>query len=442
MSDRDALIAAILANPDEDTPRLALADWLDEHGDPARAEFIRVQCELARQFEAEADLPDSFGKNLSHGGRWGMRWRPHDTEERLTLLRREEELLTAHADEWRKGLPQYADNVHTNTFVQFRRGFVGAVMAALGPFMKSPAALWKHHPVESLMLANCDGAARLKIPACRALAAVRHLRLTGGPTPEAVAPLADCPHLSGVRWLDFNGCDVDEAVAQELARSPHLKPVALEVSCGGRRDTGLAALLNGPFASRLRRLQARHTSTWGAHVVADASLAELRLLDLRAAFYGDAGVAALGQSKHLTQLVSLDLSNTAITNKALEALAGWPGLSGVRALNLGDNRQITARGLIPMLKSPHFRPHYLGLGGTAVGDEGAKALAAWPGLADLIVLDLFTTELGEAGLAALADSPHWRDLRYLTVLGPVLGSGPEARRLRERLGPNRTDLWG
>jgi uncharacterized protein (TIGR02996 family) len=29
-TDRDALIAAVVAHPDEDTPRLALADWLDE----------------------------------------------------------------------------------------------------------------------------------------------------------------------------------------------------------------------------------------------------------------------------------------------------------------------------------------------------------------------------------------------------------------------------
>ena len=44
---RDALYAAILAHPDEDTPRLAYADHIEEFGDPARAEFIRVQCQLA-----------------------------------------------------------------------------------------------------------------------------------------------------------------------------------------------------------------------------------------------------------------------------------------------------------------------------------------------------------------------------------------------------------
>src|SRR4051812_20344131 len=43
-----ALLADILEHHDDDTPRLVYADWLDEHGEADRAEFIRVQCELAR----------------------------------------------------------------------------------------------------------------------------------------------------------------------------------------------------------------------------------------------------------------------------------------------------------------------------------------------------------------------------------------------------------
>jgi uncharacterized protein (TIGR02996 family) len=48
MNEAAALLAAIRESPDEDTPRLAYADWLDEHGDPDRAEFIRVQCAVVR----------------------------------------------------------------------------------------------------------------------------------------------------------------------------------------------------------------------------------------------------------------------------------------------------------------------------------------------------------------------------------------------------------
>lgn len=48
-TDLTGLYAAILRDPEDDTVRLAYADALDEAGeDPARAEFIRVQVELAR----------------------------------------------------------------------------------------------------------------------------------------------------------------------------------------------------------------------------------------------------------------------------------------------------------------------------------------------------------------------------------------------------------
>lgn len=48
MSDEAALLAAIIANPDDDTVRLVYADWLDENGRSERAEFIRVQIAVAR----------------------------------------------------------------------------------------------------------------------------------------------------------------------------------------------------------------------------------------------------------------------------------------------------------------------------------------------------------------------------------------------------------
>jgi uncharacterized protein (TIGR02996 family) len=55
--DWESLLRTIVAEPDDDLPRLVAADWLDEHaldfGQESqswerRAELIRVQCELAR----------------------------------------------------------------------------------------------------------------------------------------------------------------------------------------------------------------------------------------------------------------------------------------------------------------------------------------------------------------------------------------------------------
>jgi uncharacterized protein (TIGR02996 family) len=58
MSDEAALLSAIIHHPDEDTPRLAYADWLDENDDPDRAEFIRVQIRLADMPPGDPDWVD------------------------------------------------------------------------------------------------------------------------------------------------------------------------------------------------------------------------------------------------------------------------------------------------------------------------------------------------------------------------------------------------
>lgn len=42
MTDERALLAAITANPDDDTARVVYADFLEENGESKRAEFIRL----------------------------------------------------------------------------------------------------------------------------------------------------------------------------------------------------------------------------------------------------------------------------------------------------------------------------------------------------------------------------------------------------------------
>ena len=52
-------IRAINADPDDDSPRLIFADWLDEQGECERAEFIRVQIALG-----------GWGRRMSGGVSW------------------------------------------------------------------------------------------------------------------------------------------------------------------------------------------------------------------------------------------------------------------------------------------------------------------------------------------------------------------------------------
>jgi uncharacterized protein (TIGR02996 family) len=58
MDDEQALLAAIkAAHPDEDTPRLVYADWLDEHDRGGHAAATRLAVELRRTTPTDGDTP-------------------------------------------------------------------------------------------------------------------------------------------------------------------------------------------------------------------------------------------------------------------------------------------------------------------------------------------------------------------------------------------------
>src|SRR5262249_3843859 len=91
MRDQEALLQAIREAPEEDAPRLVYADWLEDHGDPDRAEFIRLQVERGH----EPGEPH---------------WR--------YLPPREQELLRKHQKAWLGPLARWKNDL------EFRRGFL------------------------------------------------------------------------------------------------------------------------------------------------------------------------------------------------------------------------------------------------------------------------------------------------------------------------------
>lgn len=83
MTEREALLRAVCEDPDDDTPRLVFADWLDENGEPERAELIRLQVLMA-QVKNPGEM---------HWRRW------HE------LCAREQELLCGREENWWQELP-------------------------------------------------------------------------------------------------------------------------------------------------------------------------------------------------------------------------------------------------------------------------------------------------------------------------------------------------
>jgi uncharacterized protein (TIGR02996 family) len=60
LDQREAFLLAIFANPDDDLPRLVFADWLDERGETAWAEGIRVECHAKHDFPTAIPAPRGF----------------------------------------------------------------------------------------------------------------------------------------------------------------------------------------------------------------------------------------------------------------------------------------------------------------------------------------------------------------------------------------------
>lgn len=59
LSQHEAFLRAIFDAPDDDTPRLVYADFLQENGEEDRAELIRVQCELVQLSGSVDELTES-----------------------------------------------------------------------------------------------------------------------------------------------------------------------------------------------------------------------------------------------------------------------------------------------------------------------------------------------------------------------------------------------
>lgn len=57
------LLRCVLENPEDDAPRLVLADWLMENGQPERGEFIQCQIEIA---SVRHGLDECYMMDLSH----------------------------------------------------------------------------------------------------------------------------------------------------------------------------------------------------------------------------------------------------------------------------------------------------------------------------------------------------------------------------------------
>lgn len=196
MTTADMLLRAILESPEDDAPRLVYADWLEEHGDAKRAEFIRAQCTLA-------GMPDG-----------------HPT--RPALGDRVRQLEAKHRRSWLAPVRRWLDDWW------FHRGFVEYISIDTRRFVKRAEDLFCYAPVQRVEFNHADGRVR-ELAAVPQLRRLTHVYLNrrnrddyGNDLSDAdVWALAAAP-LDRVTYLSFGGGCASEEAFRALAASPHL----------------------------------------------------------------------------------------------------------------------------------------------------------------------------------------------------------------------------
>ncbi len=203
-------LRAIAEHPGDDLPRMVYADWLEEAGETARAESIRVQCELAQPDLAE--------------------------DRRGALRARECALLDAHRDNWILAIDLPVDGV------RFARGLISELQLLDwdGGKLLDPEITSLIAAVEVLDLSNLQiGDAGIEAFARRAeFPALRKLLLNGNALTDAgaiaLASAKGLPRLAAVYLFDNS---VGERGRWALREAPHFTPTELDL---GEPATGYA----------------------------------------------------------------------------------------------------------------------------------------------------------------------------------------------------------
>jgi uncharacterized protein (TIGR02996 family) len=400
MNQEQAFLQAICEDPDDDTPRLIYADWLDEHGQPERAEFIRVQCELAR-------LP-----------RWHRRWQH--------CLAHQRHLIVGDA----RGLPPLPSN---HSWGHFGRGFVESVRTPdLPTFLQFAPTIFADAPVQHLVVVGAGDVSLVPLAESPWLARLHGVEKTGWGSrlgAAEVEQLGNSPHAGALCSLRFRcGSLLEEGVSAlvETAVFPRLTALDLSESGGWQtlRETVVNALARGKDPVRLSTLQLSSTRLAVADVEVLAAsrvmvnlteldlydnpvwaggcgalagspgLGRLQVLRLGKTAPGLSGVEALAASPHLTDLRWLDLRNNGLDAAAGRVLAGAANLNRLAVLELRNN-PLGDRGVCELRASPHLTSLVkLDLAGCKIGDRGGRALLGWPALADVVYLDLGRNAFG------------------------------------------------
>jgi uncharacterized protein (TIGR02996 family) len=305
---RAELFEAVLQSPHDDLPRLVFADWLDDHGEPERAEFIRLQIQLATQLEAQVE-------------------------------QRCRELLERHRSQWIiPGL---------RGVQEFRRGFVDSLRIAGPEFAEHAERIGAAAPITRLRVPVALEHLR-EIAEVPWLHRLSHLDLTGNVGFVGQMDwFFEQAGLSGLKSLALRNVQIWPDDVPGLVGIVERWPGLIELNLSGNPigDEGLAHLAVPAKLPTLERLILRCDEVpkysaigeWGIVCLVKNPLKSLRELDLAGHAIDQSAFSVLALSRGFPLLQSLDLSHNDILLTEAEWVVRLIESSSLERLNLEDN---------------------------------------------------------------------------------------------------------
>ncbi|OWK42282.1 TIGR02996 domain-containing protein [Fimbriiglobus ruber] len=197
--DERALLTAVAAAPDDDLPRLVYADWLEEHERTVRAEFIRLQCEIARLEVGPRTIVD----------------------QNVALWKRQQELLDGHREELLGPLGGLSIQPRD---AEFRRGFLSELTLHVERFLFHDARVAAIRPLPHVRITHAAAqlASFLSSPHLGCISAIKAYddALENSIGFLAELTLADVAgaarDLTRLTALDLEGCGIGDLGAEWL----------------------------------------------------------------------------------------------------------------------------------------------------------------------------------------------------------------------------------
>jgi uncharacterized protein (TIGR02996 family) len=350
MNTEQIILSDIADNPADDSLRLILADWLEDHGQESRAEFVRAMC-----------------------------WQAEDELELKRLQLRALQLLEQHQVAWLGSIPAER--------VLWDRGTILLRIEDVEACQNDPAFAWV-----------TGFAYHLKSPPLGKIAEI----------------LRSCPRLSHVVDLRLNHNFLEDAHIDKIFANlllPRLQH--LQLFSASFTKSALRAVQSYPWFSQLCSLsitnvppadiplRARSSPVPGS--LSPGLLFRMTPSPARCRLLIESGGLGLGRN--------LQMPGHRLSDADIIVLANCDFLQRVERLNLNDN-EIGSPGACALASSPHLSSlTRLELQNNPIDDDGIRALAeaTFP---KLEYLNISGYSFSLVGLEALRRSPLWGHLPH------------------------------